>query len=132
MATRASGTRSPRLSERARREHLSNLGQAIRSARGSLTQARLGTLLDVPQTTVSRWEKGQVALDVIRIRELEMVLGLESGSLLLAAGITTAKPRVKDISQAILTDPNVDPRLRRDLVVLYGNYVRYSRARRRR
>jgi hypothetical protein len=101
-------------------------------ARGSLTQARLGAMLDVPQTTVSRWEKGQVALDVIRVRELEEALGLESGSLLHAAGITTGKQRVKDVTQAILTDPNIDVSLRRELISLYGHYVVYSKKPRRR
>ena len=129
MTTRTSGKRSPRLSEHERREHLSNLGQAIRSARGSLTQARLGALLEVPQTTVSRWEKGHVALDVIRIRELELALGLESGSLLIDAGLTTGKQRINDISNALLADSNVDAPLRRELITLYGHYVMYSKVR---
>jgi hypothetical protein len=88
-------------------------------------------MVQVPQTTISRWEQGQVALDVIQVHELELALGLEPGSLLVAAGITTGKRTVKDVAKAILTDPNVDPPLRRDLVSIYENYVRLSKPSRR-
>jgi transcriptional regulator with XRE-family HTH domain len=119
------------LSERERNTHLTNLGKAIRAARGSLTQAQLGALLQVPQTTISRWEKGQVALDVIQVAELEQALGLEGGSLLIAAGLIPGRRTVKDVAKALLTEPNIDPALRRDLVAIYKNYVRLSKPARR-
>jgi transcriptional regulator with XRE-family HTH domain len=119
------------LSERERKQHLIGLGQAIRAARGTLTQARLGAMLEVPQTTISRWEKGQVALDVIQVLELELALGIEPGSLLVGAGITARDRTVKDVAKAILTDPNIDAPLRRDFVTIYQNYVRLSKPSRR-
>ncbi len=88
-------------------------------------------MLHVPQTTISRWEQGHVALDVIQIFELEQALGLEAGSILLAAGLATSPRTVKDVGAAILSDPNIDAVLRRDLHTLYEHYVRFSRPSRR-
>jgi transcriptional regulator with XRE-family HTH domain len=119
------------LSDRERTQHLRRLGDAIRSARTGLTQARLGAILDVPQTTISRWEKGQVALDVIQIFELELALGLVPGSLLSAAGLIASERKITNVAKAIVTDPNVDPALRFDLLTIYGNYVMLSKRPRR-
>ncbi len=123
--------RSARLSNRARQEYLVNLGRAIRTARGTLTQAQLGALLDVPQTTISRCEKGLVALDVLQVLEIETALGLEAGSLLVACGLVENRISVKDVAQAILVDPHVDPTVRRDLANIYENYVKLSKRPRR-
>lgn len=131
MGAQQARKRSARLSSRARQEYLVNLGQSIRTARGTLTQAQLGALLDVPQTTISRWEKGLVALDVLQVLEIETALGLESGSLLVAAGIVENQITVKDVAQAILVDPHIDPTVRRDLANIYENYVKLSKRPRR-
>ncbi len=88
-------------------------------------------MLHVPQTTISRWEQGHVALDVIQVFELEQALGLEAGTILVAAGLTTGTRKVRDVGTAILSDPNIDAPLRRDLHTLYEHYVRYSRPVRR-
>ncbi len=72
-----------------------------------------------------------MALDVMQIFELEQALGLESGSVLLAAGLIASPRTVKDVGAAILSDPNIDAVLRRDLHTLYQHYVRFSRPLRR-
>ena len=131
MVVQQARKKSARLSSRARQEYLVNLGRAIRTARATRTQAQLGALLSVPQTTISRWEKGLVALDVLQVLEIETALGLEAGSLLVAAGIVENRISVKDVSQAILVDPNVDPTVRRDLANIYENYVKLSKRPRR-
>ena len=58
---------------------LAALGRAIRRARGSLTQAELGSRLGLPQTTISRWEQGTVDLGVGQVHALRRALGLRSG-----------------------------------------------------
>jgi transcriptional regulator with XRE-family HTH domain len=67
----------------ARRE---KLGEAIRRYRGDMTQAELGAKVDLPQTTVSRWEGARVDLSLEQVRLLERALGLELGTLAKAAG----------------------------------------------
>lgn len=68
------------------------LGEEIRRERGVRTQSDLGRLLKpqlgapVPQTTISRWEKGETELGLEQVRALEIVLGLEHGTLARAAG----------------------------------------------
>ena len=68
------------------RSRLRALGQAIRRARGDLTQEQLGDLLGVPQTTVSRWELGYVDLGVEQVRHIEETLRLRPGDLLAEGG----------------------------------------------
>ena len=68
------------------RSRLRSLGAAIRRARGALTQEELGDRLDLPQTTVSRWELGYVDLGVEQVRRLEEALDLPGGELFAKGG----------------------------------------------
>lgn len=84
------GSRPPEVAAR-----LEKLGDAIRAARGSLSQAEVGASLgDVPQTTVSRWERGLVELTLEQVLALETALGLERGDLERRAGYIAS--RVED------------------------------------
>jgi hypothetical protein len=68
------------------------LGESVRRARGDLIQADFGRPpadelgAPVPQTTISRWEKGEVELGLEQVRAVELVLGLLRGTLGRAAG----------------------------------------------
>src|SRR4051812_17079522 len=70
---------------------LRQLGQAIRVARRNMSQTRLGELCGhVPQTTISRWERGLVDLTVEQIWDLETALDLKRGMLVIAGGYADA------------------------------------------
>lgn len=71
---------------------LEALGAAIRRARAESSQEDLGIRLGVPQTTISRWERGTVDLGVETIRALEEALGLARGELLIAGGFVADVP----------------------------------------
>ena len=75
----------PNLDDHARRR-LRAIGAAMRRARGSMTQTEVGALLDLPQSTVSRYELGLVDFPVETIRNIELALGLADGDLLKAGG----------------------------------------------
>src|SRR5437870_1489880 len=77
--------KKPTEAERAAERHAA-LGKAIKRFRGSATQAQLGALLDVPQTTISRWEAGSVDLGLEQIRAIELALELPLGTVGRAAG----------------------------------------------
>jgi transcriptional regulator with XRE-family HTH domain len=51
-----------------------------------MTQQELGSRLGVPQTTVSRWERGTVDYGIEQLRTIEDSLGLRHGALLVAGG----------------------------------------------
>lgn len=90
------------------RARLRAVGRAIRAARGSTSQTELSARLGVPQTTLSRWERGTVDFGLEQLRALEYVLELEPGTLLLAGGYVPGRePRegvVREISRASFTD----------------------------
>jgi transcriptional regulator with XRE-family HTH domain len=90
-----------------RSARLAKLGAVVRRAReeAGLTQAQLGERLApilgevVPQTTLSRWEKGSVGLDVEMLRALELALRLRAGLLAWKGGYIEAagEPYIDDI-----------------------------------
>jgi transcriptional regulator with XRE-family HTH domain len=57
------------------------LADEIRRALGSRSQKWLAERLDVDQTTVSSWVRGQVSPRIERLTEIEEVLGLPAGHL---------------------------------------------------
>lgn len=117
-----------------REVRLKRLGRQILVAReGQLSQAdlgrRLGAFLEapVPQTTISRWEQGQVDLGIEQIRALEVVLGVEKGMLLAASGYIDFTPTpVADIENLILTDPHMHPSQRQSVLSIYRTFVETS------
>lgn len=67
-----------------RRQEL--MGEAVRAARGHLSQTEFGVLVSVPQPSVSRWERGEVDLTYEQVYRIEMAVGLPLGSLAPQAG----------------------------------------------
>lgn len=67
-------------------QRLQALGTEIRRARGTRSQAEVAELVDRPQSSISEWERGRVELSVEQVHQLELVLGVPSGRLLLDAG----------------------------------------------
>lgn len=65
----------------------SELGASIRRTRADVTQAALATSMATTQSAVSAWEKGQVALSVEQLLQIEHVLGVPYGSILVDAGV---------------------------------------------
>lgn len=62
------------------------LGRAIARERRPLARADLAAKLGRPAHVVAQWERGAVELGVDRVYELEQLLGLSPGRLLIAAG----------------------------------------------
>ena len=118
-----------------RTHRLERLGRAIREARESkgMTQVQLGEALAphlgaVPlQTTISRWEKGQVSLDVEQIWAIETALDLEQGSLLYRSGYLDARTGPRDIETLLRSDPAIEDTLREIAVAGYRQWVQASR-----
>lgn len=83
---------------------LGRIGRAIREARGDLSQTELSARLNVPQTTISRWERGTVDFTVEQLRVIEIALDMEPGELLIAGGyVRGQEPRegvVREITHA--------------------------------
>ncbi len=145
-AEKGQGTDSA-VTPRVRRQHQRNdklarqraLGAAIREARGPTSQAALGRRIGevspdgpMPQTTVSRWELGDVEHSLETIRAIEMALDLRLGSLLEAAGyVPPATQRVKDVEAVLRSDPNLDPAMRQSMLTHYRAAVDFTRSVRR-
>jgi len=118
-----------------RERRLRRLGRQIQVAReGRLSQGdlglRLGPILnrEIPQTTISRWEKGDVDLGVEQVRALEIVLGKPRGALLAAAGyVEFERPLEEDIRSIIMTDPSLHPSQRQAVLTIYQTFVETSR-----
>jgi hypothetical protein len=116
--------------EAERRERREHLGTVIRSVRGDTTQfelaQRISALRGEPflQTSVSRWEKGMVDLSVEQIRDVELALDLEPGSILVAAGFVTTSA---DVALALHSDPKVHPDFRVEMVRIYNAFVAASK-----
>lgn len=71
----------------ARREQRQRLGAAIRRARGPITQQELGDRIGEAQTTLSRWETGEVELEIGQAARIEDALRLPHGWIARAAGL---------------------------------------------
>jgi transcriptional regulator with XRE-family HTH domain len=121
-----------RVTEEQRLERHRRVGRVIRAARGELTQTRLGDALGphvgapVPQTTVSRWESGEVSLDLDTLRAIELALELPPGSLFIETGYVPASTTPRQIEAALRADPNVDETLRDSAVTSYRAWVRMT------
>lgn len=118
-----------------REVRLKRLGRQIAVAREKImSQAELGYQLgayldrEIPQTTISRWEKGQVDLGVEQIRALEIVLGLSPGALLAAAGyVDFYGTSDRDLRTVVFTDPDLHPSQRSAVLELIGSFKETSR-----
>lgn len=103
------------------------LGQVIRAARGEMSQAELGAEMNVPQTTISRWEMGQVDLSMEQVRALEIALRVRPGTLAVSSGYAAPEFTARDIEMALRADPSLHQDLRNDVVRSYRSYVEASR-----
>lgn len=106
------------------------LGVAIRNARQEhgLTQHELGERLeDTPQTTISRWEKGLVDLNLEQLCELEAALGLRLGTFAMATGFCEPDFTKADVVDILRADPNLHPDVRADMVRVYKSYTQISK-----
>lgn len=120
---------------RARENRRRVLGEQIRSLRGEMSQTELGLKMisresgfPIPQTTVSRWEKGTVDLDLEQVFDLEEALNVKHGTLTMSAGYITAQPvDPTTIEDIIRLDPNIHPELRHDFECLYQNLLKMSK-----
>lgn len=132
MATKSEtakrAARAAELREQEKAEDLKRLGQAIRQARGELTQSQLAELISrvrgqdgyVPQTMVSRWEAGMVDLSCTQLKEIETALGLQLGEIARAAGFIASE--FKDLRPLIRSAPTIHPRFRGDVERILKSY----------
>lgn len=104
------------------------LGQAIKDYRRDMPQADLGMLLgDIPQTTISRWERGLVDLTLEQLHDLETVLKLTPGTLLVASGYAVMRPEDVDPLVALQHDRTLDPSIRPAAIATYRSWQDVSR-----
>lgn len=90
--------------------------QALKAARGPLTQEQLGERAGVGQPAVSRWERGDGAPTVVQIAAIEDAAGRGRGFVLRAAGYVD---EVTTVEEAIAADPNLDDLARQILLSAY-------------
>lgn len=122
MASAAAREDKRTLTESALR--MKRLGLTIRNRRTELdlTQGDLASQFEddygkpLMQTTVSRWELGQVSLTVEQVRKLEEALKLPAGHLLAAAGYVDLAIAPESVESMLLADPALDAEYR-DMVV---------------
>lgn len=86
----------------------------------------------VPQTTVSRWEKGQVDFTANQVRSIERAFGLAKGTLLAYAGyVDSVAVDMEDperfLYNVIRTSPAIHPELRNDAVAGIKGFVKMSK-----
>lgn len=103
------------------------LGQVIRASRGEMSQNELGNQMGVPQTTISRWEMGQVDLTMEQVRSLEVALRIRPGTLAISSGYSEPEFTTRDVEMALRADPALHPDMRGDVVRAYRSYVEMSR-----
>lgn len=126
------------LSEQAKSRRRRAIGRHLSAMREGLNQTELGIKLGdysptgqpVPQTTISRWERGTVDLTLEDAYEIEVALRLAHGTLARAGGyVEDAEPAstAKSVEEMLRVDPNLDPDLRQDVITAYRSYVTLSR-----
>lgn len=92
-----------------------------------MTQGQLGEAIgDVPQTTISRWEKGLVEMTHEQTRSIELALNLELGYLAEAVGYFRPSQDSADIIRALNRDSNLLRKYRGDVIQFYKTYVALS------
>ena len=99
------------------------LGQALRLARGKLTQREVGQLLGVDQGTVSHWEKGKGQPELDQIAAIEEAAGRPRGFTLIAAGFVEMP---KTTRETIAGDPALEPGYRNLVLSAYDSAVASS------
>ena len=129
---------SPAAVETARQERRRRLGDTIREWRNDLNQSELGVRLapltpdgrPVPQTTISRWEKGMVELTLEQVHDLEEALGRRHGSLSAAGGYVAPTPdqAAIDIAELLMADSSIDPIFHKEVVSMIKSFRKASEA----
>lgn len=129
------------LSQAARERRRRAIGHTLTQLRQGLNQTELGVKLGtyqpngqpIPQTTVSRWERGTVDLTFEQALEIEVALGLTPGTLFKAGGYEAPSKddSVKSIKEMIRDDSNLDPEFRQDVIRFYESYVQATQRLRR-
>lgn len=111
-----------------RQERLKALGEAVRTLRQerNLAQIELAELFggSVPQTTVSRWEKGMVDLTCEQVYGLENALEVPHGTLGRVAGYVHVDEQNTDVT--LLIRHTVHPYYATDAVNDYMKYQRFG------
>lgn len=111
------------------------IGRLIVDLRKDMTQTELGYRLaefqpdgqPIPQTTVSRWERGTIDMTFEQAFDIEQALRVAPGTLARAGGYVAADETYKDIEDMLRVDPNLDPELRESVITAYRSYVATSR-----
>jgi DNA-binding XRE family transcriptional regulator len=116
------------LSDAARSRRRRAIGQKLAELRGEMNQTELGLVLDAPQTTVSRWERGTIDMNFEQALEVEVALGLKHGTLARTGGYIEAieTDQAPNIVEMLSVDPTLDEDLRQDLIAIYRAYQKLS------
>ena len=104
------------------------LAEAVRTARGSMTQDVLRQELEVSQATVSRWENGEDAPSLDTLSAIEDICGRPQGFIVRLAGYVADVPNVED---AIAADPHLDGARKELMVMSYRAAILQAREARR-
>lgn len=111
------------------------IGRLLVDLRKERTQTELGEMLaefqpdglPIPQTTISRWERGTVDLTLEQALQIEQALGVPLGTLARAGGYIAPDDSYKNVEDMLRVDPNLDTDFREDVIRAYRSYVSTSR-----
>ena len=111
------------------------IGRLIVDLRKELTQTELGIKLaeyqadgqPIPQTTISRWERGTIDMTFEQALEIELALNVPRGALARAGGYIATDDSFKNVEDLIRIDSSLDPEVREDVIRAYRSYVNVSR-----
>lgn len=77
-------------------ERTINLGKAIRTARGTMTQGDLAQALGTDQPVISKWERGERRPSLEELHAIEQATGRRRGFILITAGCVDDVVTVND------------------------------------
>lgn len=97
--------------------------QAVRSARGAMTQRQLAAALRVDQSKVSRWERGIMEPTLDEIAAIEKATGRPRGWILVACG---SVGDVASVEQAVAADAQLKDDWRAHVLDAYRAAVEMS------
>lgn len=97
-----------------------NIGEAIRHAYGTSTQADLAAALGVTQGAVSKWVRGDLSPSLEQLAAIEVATGRPRGFILRCAGFVED---VTTVESALLNDPAISDDSRDLLMIAYRGAV---------
>lgn len=116
-------------------QRMKRLGRRIREKRLEMCmdQAEMAALLTdehgcpTSQTTISRYESGEIEITLEKVRKIEKILNVLPGTLLLQSGYIDPVATQRSIEWSIQSDPDLNPEYKDLLIGIYHNFLDSAR-----